>query len=171
MRSEIQQKRSGRLRLHLANFVDIKYITKRMFQFPENQFFKSLVTASYVYWIFQKNDLRDCVAYLIYSFLEMHKYKKRMKGRNLFTFVNSAPEIVFIAITWLCQGMFINAHKCFQSRSNSINFHHVKIIQEQSNIHYSLFSVFYYSKGLDHLYYMKHTLVVSQSVTALASHL
>ena len=93
-----------------------------------------------------------------------------MKGRNLFTFVKTAPEIVFIAITWLCQGMFINAHKCFQSRSNSMNLHHVKIIQEQSNIHYSLFSIFYYSKGLNHLYYMKQTLVVSQSVRAFASH-
>ena len=87
-----------------------------------------------------------------------------MKGRNLFTFVKTAPENVFIAITWLCQGMFKNADKCFQSRSNSMNLH-VKIIQEQSNIHYSLFSVFYYSKGLDHLYYM-----VSQSVRAFASH-
>ena len=58
--------------------------------------------------------------------------------------------------------------QCLQSRSSSMNLHHVKIIQEQSDIHYSLFSVFYYSKGLDHLYYMKQTLVVSQSVRAFA---
>ena len=56
----------------------------------------------------------------------MHKYKKKMKGRNFFKFVKTAPEISFIAITWLSQGMFINAHKCFQSRFTSMNLHHVK---------------------------------------------
>ena len=115
MRSEIQQKRSGRLPFALSKICGYKIHYKANVSVSRDSVFKSLVTASYVYWIFQKNDLRDCVAYLIYSFLEMHKYEKKMKERILFTFVKTAPEIVFIAITWLCQGMFVNAHNVYRA--------------------------------------------------------